>query len=350
MCGPGCRPVLGGRTVGHDQEAALRNVIGMVLTGLGAFLVIVAVLVRFYVAPRLIAAPTDVYQVTRLRAENATYFDAASLKQVTGATVVATNTVRGDVTSSHGDIAVWDSATMVQDVARDKTIEIQNQRVAFDRRTGKLTDCCGAAVEGDVSVHQSGVGLFWPMHATKKAKQVYDPATRRPWPAVYAGQERVHGILAWRFVQHVPYTKLTGQKLPDVPGELLGRGKGGPAVPVDRYYQADATYWIDPRTGAPIDQEQKVLSTLQPVSGPGRLVVGQMDLRMTPESQKSLQDASSDGASKINLLRTAVPVGAAAIGAVLLAAGVVVGRAGGRRAPGDRQRREPLAPTRRPPP
>ncbi|HEU5031868.1 MAG TPA: DUF3068 domain-containing protein [Spirillospora sp.] len=331
---------------GNDEEAALRNVIGMVLTGLGAFLLITAVLVRFYVAPRLIAAPTDVYQVTRLRADNATYFDAASVKQVTGATVVATNTVRGDVTSSHGDVAVWDSATMIQDVTRGTTIEIQNQRVAFDRRTGLLTGCCGASVDGDVSARQSGLGLFWPVNATTKDKPVYDPATRRAWPAVYAGKERVHGIVAWRFVQHIPNTKVQGKPLPDVPGELLGRGKGGPAVPVDRYYQADATYWVDPRTGNPIDQEQKVLSTLQPKSGPGRLVVGQMDLRMTPESQKSLQDTSADGASKINLLRIAVPVGAAAVGAVLLAAGAVVGRTGRRRPPRSRQRGEPLATTR----
>ncbi|QKG19366.1 DUF3068 domain-containing protein [Actinomadura verrucosospora] len=324
----------------------MRNVIGMVLTGLGAFLLITAVLVRFYVAPRLIAAPTDVYQVTRLRAENATYFDAASVKQVTGATVVATNTVRGDVTSSHGDIAVWDSATMIQDVTRGTTIEIQNQRVAFDRRTARLTTCCGASVDGDVSAPQSGVGLFWPVNATKKSKPVYDPATRRAWPAVYAGRERVHGILAWRFVQHIPYTKVEGAQLPDVPGDLLGRGKGGPAVPVDRYYQADATYWVDPRTGAPIDQEQKVLSTLQPKSGPGRLVVGQMDLRMTPESQRSLQHTSSDGASKIGLLRTAVPLGTAAVGAVLLAAGAFAGRARRWRPPGSPQRGEPLATTR----
>ncbi|MDL4821688.1 DUF3068 domain-containing protein [Actinomadura opuntiae] len=324
----------------------MRNVIGMVLIGLGAFLVLTAVLVRFYVAPRLIAAPTDVYQVTRLRAENATYFDAARLQQVTGATVVATNTVRGDVTSSQDDIAVWESSTVVQDVARGTTIEIQNQRVAFDRRTGRLTNCCGASVQGETSVRQSGLGLFWPVHATKKAKQVYDPATRRPWPAVFDGSERVHGVLAWRFVQHVPATKVPGQQLPDVPGELLGRGKNSPSVAVDRYYQADATYWVDPRTGAPIDQEQKVLSTLQPRTGPGRLVVGQMDLRMTPESQKSLQGKSSDGAAKINLLKTAVPIGAAAVGAVLLAAGAVVGRAGGRRPPRDRQRGKPLATTR----
>lgn len=328
MCGPGAAPGHRGEGAAKDEEAALRNVIGMVLTGLGAFLLITAVLVRFYVAPRLIAAPTDVYQVTRLRADNATYFDATSAKQVTGATVVATNTVRGDVTSSHGDIAVWDSATMIQDVGRRTTIEIQNQRVAFDRRTGMLSGCCGASVNGDVSARQSGLGLFWPVDATKKTKPVYDPATRRAWPAVYAGEERVHGIRAWRFVQHIPNTRLQGQDLPDVPGELLGRAKGGAAVPVDRYYQADGTYWVDPRTGNPIDQEQKVLSTLQPRSGPGRLVVGQMDLRMTPESQKSLQDTSADGASKINLLRIAVPVGSAAVGAVLLAAGAVVGRAG----------------------
>src|SRR5512139_3791109 len=95
------------------EEAALRHVIGLVLTGIGAFILVMGVLVHFYVAPRLIQAPVDAYQVTRLEAVNASYFDVATLKVRQGATLTATNTVRGDVKSSRGGIAVWDSFTVV---------------------------------------------------------------------------------------------------------------------------------------------------------------------------------------------------------------------------------------------
>jgi hypothetical protein len=126
----------------------VRQFVGLVLTGLGVFLLVSGALIRFYAAPRLVMAPTDIYQITTLQAENATYFDAASVKVRTGVTITATSTVRGDVKAGRGDIAVWDSLTMVQDLANGRTVDIRPQRVAFDRRTAELTDCCGTSVPG----------------------------------------------------------------------------------------------------------------------------------------------------------------------------------------------------------
>jgi hypothetical protein len=324
-----------GRTM--RGQAAVRRFIGASLIGLGVFLLAAAALTRFYVAPTVIGAPSDVYQVTRLKAENAAYFDAASAAPRTGATIVATNTVRGDPGSTHDGIAVWDSGTIVQDTARGNTIEIQQQRYAFDRRTGELRNCCGAAVQGDTGVRMSGIGLFWPVHVGKESLELFDSSTLRTWPVAFDGEERVRGVLTYRFVQHVPDTKVAGT-LPDVPGELLGRAKGGAGVPVDRYYKADATFWVDPRTGAPIDQQQRVLSTLRPKEGPGRLVVADMTLKMTPESQKALLAKSEDGAKKIRLLKTVGPLSAVAGGLALVVAGLPLTLPGGRRA---RRRGEP---------
>ncbi|MFB4310128.1 DUF3068 domain-containing protein [Actinomadura sp. GTD37] len=301
----------------------MRRIIGASLIGLGAFLLAAGLLTRFYVAPALIGAPADVYKVTRLKAENATYFDAAAAAPRTGATLVATNTVRGDPDSAHDGVAVWDTTTVIQDVARGTTIEIQKQRFAFDRRTGELRDCCGAAIGGDTGVRQSGVGLFWPMEVRKKGLELFDPATLRAWPVAFDGEERVGGVLAYRFVERIPETKVAGE-VPAVPGGLLGRAEGGPAVPVDRYYQAEGTFWVDPRTGAPIDQRQRVLSTLRPRQGPGRLVVADLTLRMTPESQRDLQAVSADGAAKIRMLETGAPLAFGGAGLLLAAAGLLL--------------------------
>jgi hypothetical protein len=308
----------------------MRRIIGASLVGFGAFLLAAGVLVRFYVAPMLIGAPPDVYQVTRLRAENAAYFDAAAGAPRTGATVVATNTVRGDPGAVRDGVAVWDSTTVVQDVGRGTTIELQKQRYAFDRRTGELRNCCGAAIDGDTAARQSGVGLFWPVRPRKEGLKLFDTATLRTWPAVFDGEERVGGTLTYRFVVRIPETRVGGD-LPAVPGELLGRGEGSPAVPVDRYYRAEGTYWVDPRTGAPIDQRQRVLSELRPRKGPGRLVVADFTLRMTPESRHALQARSDDGAGKIRILRTVLPLVCGAAGLLLIAAGALLSANGGRR-------------------
>ena len=46
-----------------------------VLAGLGAFLLVFGLLLRLYVAPRLIAAPVGVYMVVTLADPHASYFD-----------------------------------------------------------------------------------------------------------------------------------------------------------------------------------------------------------------------------------------------------------------------------------
>ncbi|MFI0409027.1 DUF3068 domain-containing protein [Actinomadura sp. 3N508] len=308
----------------------MRRTIGFTLIGIGAFLLAGFVLARFYIAPTLIGAPTEFYQVTRLQADGASYFDAGKLTPRTGATVTATNTIRSDVKAREDGVAVWDSTTVVEDAANGVTIELQKQRLAFDRRTGRLTNCCGAAVEGDKSVRQSGIGLFWPVEAEKKSLEMFDAKTMRAWPIVFAGEERHDGVRAYKFVQRVPDTKIPGA-LPALPPELLGLPKGGAAVPVDRYQRSDSTYWIDPRTGAPIDQQRHVVSTLRPQQGgAGSLVVADLDLKMTSESRELLRGKSDDGAAKIRLLKTIVPLTFLGAGLLALAAGLALATGHGR--------------------
>lgn len=300
----------------------MRQVIGLALTGFGIFLLVTGVLVRFYVVPQVIQAPVDSYQKTTLIAENATYLDASTGQVRTGATLTATSTVRGDARSSHGRIAVWDSFTAVEDLANGKTIEIQHQRVAFDRRTAELTNCCGAAVQGDTDVRQSGIGLFWPIKVTKKSYQLFDTTTRRAWPIGYSGQETIQGIKTYRFVLNIPNTKVP-EPARKVPAQLLGLKRKGD-VEADRYQQAEITVWVDPRTGAPVHQRRKLLSTLQPTQGPGRLVVADFTLQISDRSQRDLVAKSEDGARKIRALSTTVPLILLFGGLLPIAAGLMV--------------------------
>ena len=50
-----------------------------VMAGLGAFLMVFGLLLRFYAAPRLIAAPPGFYIMISLVAPHATYFDESTL-------------------------------------------------------------------------------------------------------------------------------------------------------------------------------------------------------------------------------------------------------------------------------
>ena len=71
------------------------------------------------------------------------------------------------------------------------------RRFAFNRRTGQLVDCCGASVNGDKSVRQTGlVGYVFPIGTQKQTYQVFDTTLKKTMPFVYSGTTTVDGIQA----------------------------------------------------------------------------------------------------------------------------------------------------------
>ncbi len=309
----------------------MRRNVGLILIGIGVFALVLAPLARFYVAQRLVAAPLNVYQKSTLQADNATYLDTGKLAIVHGATVTATNTTRGDVRASNGDTAVWDSFTSIEDTNTKTSIETQTQRASFDRRNAQLGNTHGAAVGGDTSVKQSGLGMVFPIGTKKKTYPYFDLTTKRTWPMTYEGEEKVQGVDTYRFVQQIPQTDTESVKggvpasllgLKKVPVNFAGYDKKAGSVAVDRVYQATVRVWIDPRTGAPINQDQKVQTVLRTQDGTDRLTVADLDLKMNDASQKELAKTSNDQAYKISLVRSWVPVGGLGAGIILLVAGL----------------------------
>ncbi|WP_344267792.1 DUF3068 domain-containing protein, partial [Actinomadura napierensis] len=300
----------------------------LILIGLGAFFLSLAPLMRFYVADRVVLAPLNRYQLTHLESPNSTYFDAATLKTKTGVTLRADNTVRGDVRANNGNnkIAVWDSSTNIFDESKpDDPVQIQNYRIAFDRRTGVLVNCCGVNVDGDSTVRMSGYGLLFPIgDVEKRDYPFYDMTTKQQVPMRFGAVERVHGLVTYRFTQQIPLTK-TASVDTEMPGELLGLGKGSKSQKVDRYTESYNTAWVDPRTGVPVKHRENIRSWVQTRDGKGKMIVAQADLVTVEKDQKSLVGMADREALKIDMVRSYIPAGAVLVGLALLLTGGVLG-------------------------
>jgi hypothetical protein len=301
----------------------MQRTIGMLLIGVGAFFLTLSPLVRFYAAKQLLALPIDTYQTTRLQAQNGSYFDAGNLKLRQGVTVVATNTVRGDVRASNDKVAVWDSFTSTSDATTGTPIDYRQFRQALNRRSSELVMCCGAAVGNDTTTKQTGLGTVWPVaDVQKKSYQYFDVATKQTLPMNYDGEDTVQGLRAYRFVQHVPDTRIDA--VADVPGSVLGLGKNSGNVDTDRYYQETKTVWVDPRTGAVVNQEENIRSTLHTKDGVERLTVAAFDLKMIPADQQKLVKLANDNATAITAVKMIIPIATLLFGAILLVVGVLV--------------------------
>jgi len=298
----------------------MRRVLGLTLTGLGAFFIVLGLLLRFYLPGQVIKFPLNEYVVTTLTGHNITYFSQKQVKELTGISAKATSTVEGDVTAGSSSIAVWNDFTAVQDVTNHEPISYSSQRSGFDRRTGVLVNCCGGYVNSNTKVNQSGQGYVWPIGTQKQTYLVFDTTLLKPEPFRYAGTTTVDGLTAYKFVEHLVNRQFTTQTLP---GSLVGLSDQ-PSVRMPEYITETNTYWIDPVTGAVLNVNQNQALTLQQPAGNVRLVLFQGTLTQTPQSTSAAVHLAGSSHTKISWIQSIGPIVAVLLGIVLLIVGVAL--------------------------
>ncbi|MEV7965165.1 DUF3068 domain-containing protein [Sphaerisporangium sp. NPDC088356] len=288
------------------------RVVGIVLLGVGTFLIALAPLVRFQVASQLIAAPADQYGITKLTADNAQYFSAGDLKVLTG-TLDITVTTRGDVTDSTDDKVVWDQFTSVSDVTNNRPgISMTEFRSAFNKYTGAAVNCCGASIDKQ-PVKLDGQIFLFPFGAEKKTYKVFNSSTGAAYDATFDGEDTVNGLRVYRYVQQVPATKI--QTL-TAPASVMGIDEAGD-VQLGRWYDGTVTFWVEPTSGVPVRQEQRRHEVLKTEDGVERKPALIATAKYTPQTTDDLVKKAIESRDQIGLIKTTVPV-------VLLVAGLLV--------------------------
>jgi len=301
----------------------MRRVAGFALAGLGGFLLVAALLTRSYVGGHIVKFPLNTYVVTTLTGHNISYFSPALVRDVSGATMRVTDTVKGDAAAGNSSTSVWNEFDYLYDVTNSKVFQYATRRAAFDRRTGQLVACCGANIGGNSSIRQTGLsGYVWPFGTQKQTYDVFDTTLLRPVPFRYEGTGTIDGISVYRFVEHVTHAQAGSQK---VPGSLLGYSTTA-LMTVPEYYTATNTYWVDPATGGVLDTTQDQEITLQDATGTHRLVLLNGTLAMTPGSVRTAVNLDASGRNELNWLEVTGPLIAGIVGLVALIAGIVLAR------------------------
>jgi len=296
--------------------------VGLVLVGLGACLIVFALLIPTWVSGRVIKFPLNLYVSVNLTDSNASYFSPAKLAEQTGVTVEATQTIKGNAAAGSDSTAVWNQFTYIYDQTNKLPIQQTSRTMAFDRRTAQLVNCCGANVNGDSSVKQSGyVGIVLPIGTEKKTYPVYVPDVKKPVPFAYAGVDAVSGTEAYRFVANIPPTQNGTQT---VPGSLVNQSASSVTLP--QFFQAQITYWIDPVTGALLNVTENQKLTLRDSTGTQALLLFDANLVATTDSVDRLVAIDNNQLSRASFVSTLLPLLSAMVGLILLVVGFLVGR------------------------
>jgi Porin PorA len=292
----------------------MRRDIGAVLAGLGAFLIVIALALPFFIAGQVLKFPLNYYYTATLVSPNTTYFSPSKFSEVTGANVHGIYTLKGDAKAGNSSTAVWDLFTYLYNVGTGEQIEIQSRTVAFDRKTAALVDCCGQNLNGK-PVHVGGIaGFVFPIGTKQQTYQVFDTTLLRPEPFTYSGTSNVNGISTYKFVENVAPTNIGFTPLSATQPE---------------YYAINLTYWIDPDTGALLkilEHQQQYL--VDPTTGAKTLVLFDGTLAPTPASVAAIVAIDNSGRLKITLIEVVIPLVAGILGVVLLVWGILLFRRG----------------------
>jgi hypothetical protein len=300
----------------------MRRVFGVTLAGLGAFLIVLAAMSRFYLPGQVVKFPLNEYSVNTLSGTNVSYFSPKTESVVTGATVKAISTVQGDVAAGSSSTAVWNDITGVFDVTSSPQVPISytTQRLAFNRRTGALVNCCGAEV-GTKRANFTGQGYVWPIGTQPKTYEIFNTSLMKPVPVNYTGAATIDGLSVDVFVEPI-----TNQLLGTVtlPGSLVGITTQ-PTVKLPEYLTATNTYYVDPGTGAPVKVIQAQNEILEnPSTGGTALVLLNGTLTSTPQNVAASVSTAKHYDTEISIVQTIIPVTGLLAGLVLLILGITL--------------------------
>jgi hypothetical protein len=270
----------------------MRKGLGIGLTVLGAFLVALAILAQFWAPGQLMKTPLDTDSTTRLDG-------TAELSNGEGGTdefaVKAFSVTHADSERSDSDVIVFqNSSCLVKDEGeidecvsaddpQERLISASTDDFATDRRTAEAVD--DPKYLPPSAEAKEGLVNKWPFEAEKKDYVYWDGYAGEPVDAVYDGTADVDGLEVYVYKISVS----------DAPIEL---SDGVPGT-----YSTEREIWIDPTTGAIINQ----FETQDRLDEDGNTFLA-LDYGFTDEQVAGNAEDAKSNASSLNLVTKTVPL------------------------------------------
>lgn len=297
----------------------MRKLLGPILLGLGAFLIVVGVLCLTWAPGQVKRTPLDVNSVTSLEGT------VSKLNLETGELeenpVKVQSITKSDSEASDDEVAVFANTSCVVidiDDAPDcvdgddpRLVSASTDVFATDRKTAEAVND-DKYLPADAEPHEGLVNKF-PFDAEKRDYTYWDGLTATAQPAVYDRTEDIEGIET--YVYKV-----------DIKDAVVEIAEGVPGT-----YDNAIEIWVDPMTGSFLKQSQDQQRYL----ADGDKVLD-LKVQYTDDEVKESAADADDNRGRLSLILTTVPIVAISAGAILVLAALLL-IAGSRRSSAGRR-------------
>ena len=327
------------------ERSGPSRIVALVLIGLGAFLVVAAILIPTYTVLALGKTPLDL-EVTTVSTGEGSVLNSSSL--AAGRAVVDENvplvsqrfvTVEDP---SNADIMTLQAGQTLRrsDKQADTGLLTANvDRVTVDRKTSMPVDnpIGTIQVSGDKpaeEVAHTGLQYKFPFNAEQKSYPYFDINARASKDIDFVEATEINGTPVYKYQQTVgPVDLSTVVNLPTnkvtLPADTWGVEGGTEPVTMTRWYENTRTVWVEPETGVIVKGEEQLHQYYAREAGTPEVDVLKAPITFDENTVEYQIQQAKDGQDKISLFGRTIPIVAGVLGVIALIAGVFLLLRGG---------------------
>jgi Porin PorA len=332
------------------------------LMGLGAALLIAALLLTTYTAGRIAKIPLDI-DTTLVSEGTGEAFDPASLLGEKFVTTKDTQLALQQQVSveapSNADVVTLQVGSTLRrtDKQQDNGLLLAMvDTVTLDRSTAMAVSSDtnpGGSVQKprtieeetpptNVALPHEGLSYRFPFSTEKKTYPYFDPIAQKAFDANYDGEEDVNGLTTYRFTQKVGYdadgkldepVKYASLYDSDEDSEVTARAAlwGIEDVPPEepitmtRYYAAQRTFWVDPVSGTIVKAKEHGFHYYARDALKPEVTFADYTVTSTEETVETQVTSARDERDVVALWGRILPITFTMLGLLTLVGGVLLG-------------------------
>lgn len=334
------------------ERSSSGRILAMILVGLGAFLLVIAILLPTYTLGKLRTTPLDLEVTTVAEGTgdilNSRALLAGNAQVDRDVPLVAQRFVTVEE-PSNGDVMTLQSGQTVRRLDMEGDTGLVSaivDRVTIDRKTAMpvseeefadrvstiQTSADSPGVEID---NRAGLQYKFPFDVQQESYPYFDVNARENFPLEFVGEDEISGLQVYHFRQEIGPVDMS-EADPSVPTYKLslpastwGVGEGDEPVTMTRWYNNVRDLWVDPVTGVVVKgQEHQDQYYAREADNP-EVTVLDVVLPFDDETVEYQVGQAKDGQDTIALFGRTLPIVLGILGVILLIVGFVLGLRGG---------------------
>ncbi|MGW4357068.1 DUF3068 domain-containing protein [Nocardia sp. NPDC004582] len=339
-------------------SAGTRRTVACVLVGLGAMLLVAAIMIPTYTVSRLAKTPLDL-EITTVATNPQTgapseVLDSKSLTSTTGSAKVDQNvplvsqrflTVENPSDASEMTIQAGQTLRRTDKQGDTGLLTASIDRVTVDRKTGEPVESVDGGPNGAIAVtvdkkgesvmdpvQHKGLQYRFPIGTEKKTYPYFDLNTRKTYDAAYVEETEINSLKVYHFQMTAPVTDLSTVANSPTNKLTLPAAKWGVEgdgdVTMARFYTNVRDLWVEPDTGTVIKGQEQIHLFYARTGDKPEVTALKSTLVFDENTIESQISVAKENIDKLSLYGRTLPIILGVLGLLFVIAGIVLGLLG----------------------